>query len=43
LNRGYAIVTRQADGKPVTSTRQVHQSDALTVRVSDGTFDARAQ
>jgi exodeoxyribonuclease VII large subunit len=41
LDRGYAIVLR--DNIIVTSTRQVRSGDAITVRVSDGTFDATAQ
>jgi exodeoxyribonuclease VII large subunit len=41
LKRGFALVTRQADGQLVTSTRRVVNGDALRVRVSDGTFDAR--
>ncbi len=39
LARGYAVVTRQADGRIVSRTAQVAAGDALTVCVSDGTFD----
>ncbi len=40
LGRGYAIVTRQADGKLISKTNQVKSKDEIHVRVSDGGFDA---
>ena len=40
LERGYAIVTRQADGKVINKTKQVKSKDEIHVRVSDGGFDA---
>jgi exodeoxyribonuclease VII large subunit len=40
LGRGYAVVTRQADGKLVNRVGQVKPSDGLQVRVSDGAFGA---
>jgi exodeoxyribonuclease VII large subunit len=40
LNRGFALVTRKADGRLVTSTHMVTNGDALRVRVSNGAFDA---
>jgi exodeoxyribonuclease VII large subunit len=43
LQRGFAIVTRQADGQLVTSTQQVKSGDALSVHVSDGSFDAQTR
>jgi len=39
LARGYAIVTRQSDGKVVRKVADAH--DAIQVRVSDGEFGAR--
>ena len=41
LNRGYAIVLREDN--IVTSTGHVSPGDAITVRVSDGAFDATVQ
>lgn len=38
LQRGYAIVTRQTDGRVVASCQQVQHGDALSVRVQDGEF-----
>ncbi|MFN2148333.1 MAG: exodeoxyribonuclease VII large subunit [Anaerolineales bacterium] len=38
LERGYAIAIRTADGKIVSSTRQVKIGEALQVRVKDGTI-----
>ncbi len=38
VQRGYAVVTRQADGRVVTSHQQVQHGDALNVRVQDGEF-----
>ena len=40
LGRGYAVVSRQADGKLVSQVRQVKTGDRLRVRVSDGEFGA---
>lgn len=40
LDRGYAIVTRAADGELVRRIAQVSPGEALEVRVSDGTFTA---
>jgi exodeoxyribonuclease VII large subunit len=40
LGRGYAIVTRQADGKMVSKVSQANSGDAIHVCVSDGAFDA---
>jgi exodeoxyribonuclease VII large subunit len=42
LERGYAIVRREASGEIVRSVAQVDSSDDLTVRVSDGEFTATA-
>lgn len=41
LQRGYAMVTHQAQGGLVRSTRQVNPGDPLDVRVSDGRFTVR--
>ena len=40
LGRGFAVVTRQTDGKLVSQVGQVKHGDALRVRVSDGEFGA---
>jgi exodeoxyribonuclease VII large subunit len=40
LGRGYAVVSRQADGKLVSQVGQVKTGDRLQVRVSDGEFSA---
>jgi exodeoxyribonuclease VII large subunit len=40
LGRGYAVVTRLADGKLISQVRQVKSGDGIQVRVSDGVFDA---
>ncbi|MFL7869446.1 MAG: exodeoxyribonuclease VII large subunit [Anaerolineales bacterium] len=40
LGRGYAVVSRQADGKLVSQVGQVKSGDRLRVRVSDGEFGA---
>jgi len=40
LGRGYAVVTRQSDGRLVSRASQVTSDDEIRVRVSDGTFDA---
>ncbi|MGQ9905132.1 MAG: exodeoxyribonuclease VII large subunit, partial [Anaerolineae bacterium] len=42
LARGYAIVQRDRDGAVVRSVNDVAAGDALTVRVADGAFGARA-
>lgn len=42
LARGYAIVQRDRDGAVVRSAGDVAAGDALTVRVADGAFGARA-
>jgi exodeoxyribonuclease VII large subunit len=39
--RGYAIVTRSADGALVRSTAQVRAGDALQARVGDGVLDVQ--
>jgi exodeoxyribonuclease VII large subunit len=39
LNRGYAVVTRKADGSVVS--RVVQASDEMRVRVSDGEFEVK--
>ena len=41
LQRGYAIVSRDADGAVVRSVSDVRLGEALTVRVSDGEFVVR--
>lgn len=40
LGRGYAIVTRQDDGKLVSQVSQAKSGDEIQVRVSDGEFNA---
>ena len=40
LERGYAVVTRQVDGKLIRKAKQVKSKDEIHVRVSDGGFDA---
>ena len=40
LGRGYAVVTRQADGKLVSQLSDAKPKDGIRVSVSDGTFDA---
>jgi exodeoxyribonuclease VII large subunit len=40
LQRGYAIVQRKADGTVVRSVSDVTAGDELTIRVSDGEFEA---
>jgi len=40
LKRGFAFVTRQTDGRLVTSYQQVRPGDELQVQVSDGEFNA---
>ncbi len=41
LNRGYAIVTRGADGKLVRSSGQVTQADKVHIQVSQGSMEAQ--
>ena len=41
LRRGFAILTRRADGRLVTSYQQVSRGDEIQVQVSDGEFNAR--
>jgi len=43
LGRGYAIVTRRADGALVASVRHVKPGDAISVRLADGSFGARVE
>ena len=40
LGRGYAVVTRQADGKLVSRVNEAKPGNEIQVRVSNGTFDA---
>jgi exodeoxyribonuclease VII large subunit len=40
LARGYARIERRADGRPVTSVRDVAPGAGLDVRVADGSFPA---
>jgi exodeoxyribonuclease VII large subunit len=41
LARGYAIVTRKADGRVVMEPSALSLGDDLHVRVRDGEFEAR--
>ena len=41
LARGYAIVTRQSDGKVVASTGDVQKDETIHIRVKDGEIDAK--
>jgi exodeoxyribonuclease VII large subunit len=41
IARGYAVVRRDSDQAVVTSTRQVHSGDELTIQVTDGHVHAR--
>jgi exodeoxyribonuclease VII large subunit len=43
LRRGYAIVSRAADGRLVDSVQQVQPGMPLDITVSDGHFQARAE
>jgi len=43
LNRGYALVSRRADGQIVTRRSKVQAGDLLDIRVSDGVFGACAE
>jgi len=40
LERGYAVVTRKADGKLISKRKQVKSKEEIYVRVSDGNIDA---
>ena len=40
LGRGYAVVTRQTDGRLVSQVQQAKTGDGIQVRVSDGAFNA---
>jgi len=40
LARGYAVVTRPADGSLIRSVGQVNGDEQIQIRVSDGKFDA---
>lgn len=42
LERGYAIVSRTADGRVITNTQEIAPGEALQVRVKDGTFGVKA-
>lgn len=41
LKRGYSIVTRQADGKIISSVEQVKADESLLIKLSDGKFTAQ--
>ena len=41
LARGYAILTRESDGKVVTSAADVARDDRIHIRVKDGDLDAK--
>ncbi len=41
LERGYAVVTRQADNLVVTSPAALLRGESLNVRVKDGTFEVK--
>ncbi len=41
LARGYAIVTRQSDGRLVAGTGDVAKDDLIHIRVKDGNLDAK--
>ena len=41
LGRGYAVVSRMADGTLIRSVTQVEHGEAISVRVSDGDFGAQ--
>jgi exodeoxyribonuclease VII large subunit len=42
LERGYAIVNRERDGKVITDTGEIKPGEKLQVRVKTGTFGAKA-
>lgn len=41
LQRGYALVTRKGDGRAVTESSHIRPGDEISVRVRDGSFEAR--
>lgn len=41
LGRGYAIVTRTSDGSVIHKAKQACPDDEISIRVSDGQFDAQ--
>jgi len=41
LKRGYAVVTRKSDGNLIHKTEQAHLDDEISIRVSDGQFEAK--
>ena len=43
LERGYGVITRRGEGRPITHPHQVAPGDALTVYVAGGVFGARAE
>jgi exodeoxyribonuclease VII large subunit len=43
IARGYAVVRRDSDQTVVTSTRQVHSGDELTIQVTDGQIHAQVK
>lgn len=43
LDRGYALVTRQADRKLVRSSAQLHPGDIVTTRLAKGRFTSQVQ
>lgn len=43
IARGYAVVRRDSDQAVVTSTRQVHSGDELTIQVTDGHIHAQVK
>lgn len=42
LERGYAIVSREADGRVITDTSEIREGEKLQVRVKNGTFGVKA-
>ncbi|HYT33405.1 MAG TPA: exodeoxyribonuclease VII large subunit [Ktedonobacteraceae bacterium] len=43
IARGYAVVRRDIDSTIVTSTRQAHPGDALTIQVTDGSIPVKVR
>jgi exodeoxyribonuclease VII large subunit len=41
LGRGYAVVTRKADGRVIHKTEQAQSEQLISIRVSDGQFSAK--
>lgn len=41
LGRGYAVVTRKADGRVIHKTGQAQSDQLISIRVSDGQFSAK--